>query len=75
MSGENFIKTEYALTTLLLYTDEDEIISAENMLPAVEVEFENTNVNHNYHNGGITNMDVDEETVAGKNIIHNIYKI
>ena len=45
------------------------------MLPAVEVEFENTNVNHNYHNGGITNMDVDEETVAGKNIIHNIYKI
>ena len=75
MSSENFIKNDYALTTLFFYIDEDEIISADNMLPAVEVEFENSNVNYTDQNGSMTNMDIDEDSVAGNNIVHIIYKI
>ena len=45
------------------------------MLPAVEVEFENSNVNYTDQNGSMTNMDIDEDSVAGNNIVHIIYKI
>ncbi|KAG2205739.1 hypothetical protein INT45_010989, partial [Circinella minor] len=48
--------------------NEDEIISADNMLPAVEVEFENSNVNYTDQNGSMTNMDIDEDSVAAPNI-------
>ena len=45
------------------------------MLPAVEVEFENDNVDHPDEIRGITDMDVDEESAAGNNFIYIIYKI
>lgn len=52
------------------YLDEDEIISADNMLPAVEVEFDTSNANDASDNGDIFHMDIDEDSTAGNNIIH-----
>ena len=42
------------------------------MLPAVEVEFESSNVNHANQTDDITNIDIDEDSAAGNNIIHII---
>lgn len=44
------------------------------MLPAFEVEFENEAVDLLDENHGISNMEVDEEPVAGNNITYIITK-
>lgn len=59
---------------LFCYLDEAEIISADNMLPAIEVEFGNGDVNNIDQSDGITNMDIDEDSASGNNIIYIIYK-